>query len=802
MRKLKQSIALSSLVFGLVAVAPLLELPGVAQTAVQNSASEIDSTLAEGVRLLQEGSAESLRKAIVLFERALRLSRSTKALDNQALSALALGRVYSRLGENQKALEYYNQALPLYRAVGNRGGETSTLANIGRVYSSLGENQKALEYYNQALPLYRAVGNRDGEATTLNNIGGVYSRGGEKQKALEYYNQALPLLRAVGNRSGEATTLNNIGLVYHDLGEKQKALKYYNQALPLLRAVGNRSGEAAALNNIAFVLASQKQPELAIAVFKQSVNVYESIRQDNQKLPKELRESYTKSISHTYQNLADLLIKQNRLPEAQAVLELLRLKELNTYTRDAKLPSSGISFTDAEQKALTEVFSQYGTAANFAQKISDCAATKCPKLDQLQRQRDQINIAIREMLDRLRTTLKDQAIDPSKLNTEEFTNAAKDIVNAQPGTVLIYPIITDTKIQFLLAFKAGAGSQAPVTFRAIDGATVNSEDLFQTANQLRQALAHPTSDLKTLQATSQKLYTWLIKPLEPEINSLSIKHLVFVGDRTTRHVPFAALHDGKTYLINKPYTLTTILAAKTTDANAPQPKAPNVLAVGASQFQSASPLPYVKSEIEAIVGAPPTRQGIFPGILYLNEKFSFSTLQSNLKDHNILHIATHGVLDPVNIDNSYLLTSSGERINKSKVQLLKDYGLDNVHLVILSACDTGTGGKNSDNLEIAGISHYFMQGGAKAVIATLWQVNDPATALFMQEFYKHIKAGMTKAQAIQQVQRDFIEGKLTAKDAPSRAGLTVVSKMRDRPTPSNFAHPYYWAPFILIGNNL
>ena len=621
---------------------------------------------------------------------------------------------------------------------------------------------------------------------------------GEQQKALEYYNQALPLRRAVGDRGGEATTLNNIGSIYFALGEQQKALEYHNQALPLLRAVGYREGEAKILNNIASVLADQKQPELAIAIFKQSVNVYETIRQDNQKLPKELRESYTKSISPTYQDLADLLIKQNRLPEAQAILELLKLKELNTYTRSSKTASTGISFTPAEQKALTEVFDKYSTAANFAQKISDCAEKKCPNLDQLQRDRDRVNTAIREMLDRLRATLKDQAIDISKLNTTEFTQAAKDIVNAQPGTVLIYPIVTDTKIQFLLAFKAGAGDQAPVTFRAIDGATLNPEDLYQTTDKLRNALSDPTSDLKTLQVTSQKLYNWLIKPLEPEIQTA--KHLVFVPDRATRHSPLAALYDGKDYLANKP-TLNTILAAKSTQATSPRPQSPSILAVGASQFQTAPALPYVLPEINAIVQTAQNPSGILPGIPYLNAQFSFNTLRDNLAGHTILHIATHGNLDPANIDNSYLLTSSGEKINKDNIQLLQDYGLANVNLVILSACDTGTGGKNADNLEIAGISHYFMQGGAKSVIATLWQVNDPATALFMQEFYKHFKAGMSKAQAIQQVQQDFIQGKLAAKDVPSRASFTVMpEKVRDRPT--TLAHPYYWAPFILIGNNL
>jgi CHAT domain-containing protein len=204
--------------------------------------------------------------------------------------------------------------------------------------------------------------------------------------------------------------------------------------------------------------------------------------------------------------------------------------------------------------------------------------------------------------------------------------------------------------------------------------------------------------------------------------------------------------------------------------------------------------------LSAIVQTPQTQKGIFPGNLYLNRQFTFDSLRDNLSGHNILHIATHGNLDPVNIDNSYLLTSSGEQINKPKIQLLRDYGLRNVHMVILSACDTGTSGKNSDNLEVAGISHYFMQGGAKAVIASLWKVNDPATARFMQQFYKHLKAGMTKAQAIQRVQQEFIQGKSGTKAERDRSDSTPISS--DPQTSSSYAHPYYWAPFILIGNNL
>ncbi|MBD2578201.1 tetratricopeptide repeat protein [Oscillatoria sp. FACHB-1406] len=234
----------------------------------QNDANaEAERLLQEGVRLYQEGSAESLRQAIQVFERARALFRELGNQQREAFALNYIGFIYNALGEKQKALEYFNQALPLYRAVSDRGGEASTLNNIGAVYNALGEKQKALEYYALALPLYRAVSDRGGEATTLHNIGAVYNALGEKQKALEYYALALPLYRAVSDRGGEATTLTGIGAVYFDLGEKQKALEYYALALPLYRAVSDRSGEATTLSNIGAVYNALGEKQKALEYY-------------------------------------------------------------------------------------------------------------------------------------------------------------------------------------------------------------------------------------------------------------------------------------------------------------------------------------------------------------------------------------------------------------------------------------------------------------------------------------------------------------------------------------------------------
>ncbi len=145
----------------------------------------------------------------------------------------------------------------------------------------------------------------------------------------------------------------------------------------------------------------------------------------------------------------------------------------------------------------------------------------------------------------------------------------------------------------------------------------------------------------------------------------------------------------------------------------------------------------------------------------------------------------------------------GEKLPTSKIDNLKNLKLQ---LVVLSACETALGATGQDGTEISGISSYFLNNGAKTVIASLWLVNDASTSLLMQQFYKNLATEkMTKAEALRQAQLSLLKGTVTAKDAPKRSGetdinVTVTSGDRSSST-ANFSHPYYWAPFILIGNS-
>jgi CHAT domain-containing protein len=154
--------------------------------------------------------------------------------------------------------------------------------------------------------------------------------------------------------------------------------------------------------------------------------------------------------------------------------------------------------------------------------------------------------------------------------------------------------------------------------------------------------------------------------------------------------------------------------------------------------------------------------------------------------------------------DSYLLLGDGEKLPIPDIESLGDLG--KIHLVVLSACETALGGAGQDGTEIAGISYYFLSKGAKAVMASLWKVNDESTRRLMEQFYQVLAQGkpdnpMTKAQALRQAQLSFLSQSQAASKTGDRGGIEVVPLAGVQTGKrGNFSHPYYWAPFILMGN--
>jgi CHAT domain-containing protein/peptide methionine sulfoxide reductase MsrA len=770
-------------------------------------AREIKDRRGEGHSLGNLGIAYSslsnYAKAIEYHQQSLAIFRSIKDRLGEGQSLGNLGIAYSSLGNYAKAIEYHQQRLAIAREIKDRLGEGTALGALGNGYYSLDNYAKAIEYQQQHVEIAREIKDRRGEGNALGALGLAFSALGNYAQAIEHQQQSLAISREIKDRLGEGASLGALGNAHFSLGNYAKAIEYQQQSLAIKREIKDRDGERIALNNIGVTLKKQQQSDLAIVFYKQSVNVSETIRQALRPLARDLQESYTQTVAGTYRALADLLLTQGRVLEAQQVLELLKVQELRDYTRDTR---AGGETQGAPLNAIeAPVKPPFDTLIALGLQLTTCEnqRPRCADRDQLLAQRATAKAQFDQQATRLRQLAQQSGSqDPAQLQQSELTVAAINIVKATPKTVLIYPLVLQDKLWLVYGLQAG---KEDVVFASKE-IPVSRKELSETVTQFRTLLENPRSDVKQLQQVSQKLYGWLVAPLRPQLDANGIQNLVFSLDRSTRYMPLAALHDGQKYLAQR-FTLSTILTAgltNTTDKLSPNPADNPILGLGLSHaVPGYNALPSVLAEIDAIVRSPaPDPKGIFQGREYLDLAFTLSAFK-DLLDYRILHIATHGKFVSEDPEQSFLLLGNGTPLRVPDIRQLS--GLGNIHLAVLSACETAKGGQDKEGIEVAGLSYYFLTQNVKSVMASLWLVNDASTALIMQQFYTHLASGtMTKAEALRQVQRDFIAGKLTAKDANAlRSDILVQSTNPSHKTgPQNLAHPYYWAPFILIGNSL
>ncbi|HKC86012.1 MAG TPA: tetratricopeptide repeat protein, partial [Blastocatellia bacterium] len=234
---------------------------------------DAERVFAEGMRLLREETAESIRQSLAKFEAALDLYRSLDDRSGQAASYDEIHHVYYLTAETQKALDALNQALQLYQSLGDRSGEAVALDNIGDVYFQIGETQKALDHFDRALSISREAGDRMAESLALHNIGQVHALRGERQKALTYYDQALRSAQIVGLRRVEGIILNSVTVAYSSIGEKQKAIDNCNQALRIFREIRDLRGEAVALSNIGVIHSSLGEKLKALDYYERGLSL-------------------------------------------------------------------------------------------------------------------------------------------------------------------------------------------------------------------------------------------------------------------------------------------------------------------------------------------------------------------------------------------------------------------------------------------------------------------------------------------------------------------------------------------------
>ncbi|MGF1492630.1 MAG: CHAT domain-containing protein [Microcoleaceae cyanobacterium] len=354
-------------------------------------------------------------------------------------------------------------------------------------------------------------------------------------------------------------------------------------------------------------------------------------------------------------------------------------------------------------------------------------------------------------------------------------------------TTVVYPIILEDRIEVILKLP---GQDNFAHYRT----KVTQTDVEQTVSEIQPYLvrnpfgfveAYKNRARIELEMASAYIYDWLLREAEPLLAESQSTTLVFVLDGALRKIPMAVLYDDQTeqYLIQK-YAIALAPGLQLLNPRPFSEASLNALLAGVGEQQTIegkefSPLEQVQPELESIEEL--VRLG---EERLLNEEFNLTNLESQLEqtDLTILHVATHGEFNS-NLDDSFIVAWNKLITVREIDRLLREQRADQavpIELLTLSACETAEG----DDRAILGIAGVAVRAGARSTVATLWKVSDASTAEFMRLLYQELKQAnesgtVDKAKALQKVQRYFLE---------------------DQETEPDWKLPYYWAPFVLIGN--
>jgi CHAT domain-containing protein/tetratricopeptide (TPR) repeat protein len=771
-----------------------------AQTVVNKSGDrKIETSILNNIAGIYR-SLGKYSQALVQYKASLELSQKLNLPRQAAITLSNIGAVYNELGQYDNALEYFEQALSQIQKIGDRQSESVFLSNIGLIYDNKAKREQALDYYTKALQIHQELKDLPAQGITLNNIAEVYRVLERNDKAIANYQQSLEILREIGDLSATAVTLSNLGLVYASTKRYSEALNNYQQASAIHQQLGERRGEAIVLSSLGDLFADRQQPELAILFYKRSVNIRESLRKEVRSLSVGEQKTYARTVEGTYRDLANLLLKQNRVLEAQQVLDLLKVQELDDYLKNVRgngETAKGIELLESEQRffvdysAIQNRYIQAGKASLDIYKFTPSNRS----LEQKQRLRELVSL--QENASRqLNTYVQDPTVSSilkqigrsggqsgdrasNLANLQQFTSLQKNLQQFSQKTAIFYPLVLEDRLELILVTANGDPIRRTVSIKK---------------EKLNQAIADFRADVRDsgsldVLIPSQQLYTWLIQPIADDLQKAGVQTIIYAPDGQLRYLPIAALHDGKQWLVER-YAINTITAASLTNlGDRPNTSlgksAPRVLAgafatgkyvfdVNGKTF-SFTGLPFAGKEVENLVAKLPT------SVKFVDRDFSVSSTVAKFKQYNIIHLATHAAFVTGKPEDSFVLFGDGSRASLRDVAT---WSLQNVDLVILSACETGLGGRLGNGTEIMGFGYQMEYAGAKAAIASLWQVSDGGTQALMEAFYNVLQdPKLTKAEVLATAQRSMINQKSTN-------------------NPQSFNHPYFWSPFIIIGNGL
>lgn len=762
-------------------------------------------------------------RALKLFQDANNKKEVARTMDN-------IGMVFAANGDVPAALQQFSQSLKIRETELKHAGEEITRSNLGYAQMLLGNYGDALNELAQAQQFSISARNQRFEAFTLMRMGMVHLASKGWEKALASFNQALELQRRIEDRRGQAITLDKIGELYSLMGQPDLALNNYQQAISLWSAVGDQQGEALSLYGIARVQRSQRKLIEARDKIVEAIAKVESLR--TMMTSHRLRMSYFASRRDFYELEIDVRMSIYNQTKSAADLELALFASERAHARNL-LDVLNESHADIRQGVDAQLLDLERTQrAQLSEKLAQLQdllnkkhtaeqrTTAEKEIQALTRSFDQTQAEIRQRSPRYAALTQPQPLRLAQI--QQLLDVNTVLLEYAVGEERSYLwAITRTGIKaFTLPGRAEI-EKAIGSFR--EAVTAWELKPASTDTERREQIAKLRSAYGNYMQRSRELSNIVLKPAA---SLFADKRLVIVADGMLQYVSFGALLApgtsrptppvaliAKHEIVYQPSASVLALIRQT-----PHPAPSKTLAVFADPvFEKADKrvrreagsdstvvqtapayssdimralrdvgdvagvdgplhldrLDYSRGEAEAIVAIAP------PGSSLKAVDFDASRanfLKQDLKDFAVVHLATHGLLNGQNPELSGVVFSLvDEHGNPANgfLRLADIYNLNlPVNMVVLSACRTGVGAPVKGE-GLIGLTRGFIHAGATRVVASLWKVDDEATAELMKRFYTYM-----------------LQKKMPAAEALRRAQL---DQMAIRP------EPFYWAGFVLQG---
>lgn len=749
-------------------------------------------------------------RALEILQRSLKLSDELGNKASSSATLLSIGIIYYSQGNYPQALEYFQQSLKIKREIGDQAGVARALSNIGSIHGLQGEYAQSLDYLQQTLKIREELGDKPGTLEVLHNIGVTYFLQGEYAKAISYDQRLLKLAEELGNTHLLASIFQNFADCYLRLGQYGAALENAERA----SAMATQSGVSGILATARTVAGkahlAMNQPEQARQDFLSAIVTIEKLRGQIAGGEQESQLFFEDKIV-PYQGMIDLSLSQNNPAQALSYAERAKGRVLLDV-----LSSGRVEIT----KAMTsnELERDRALAAQITSINTQLAGLKQGKpteaqLTDVTAQLDKARLEYEAFQVGLYAEHPELKIKRGQTPSLTLEEVAALLPNRQTA-ILEYVVTEDKSYLFVLrkATQTNVRDKAPVEL-TVHTINIKGKELSELSEAFNQNVAERNLTVKT---PARKLYDLLVKPAEEQLRD--VRRLCIVPDGALWNLPFQALHQGARGYLLEQYALfyapsLSVLREMERRANALSTEhklraagthrtgqssagsknaQPELLALGNPKLsgetitkvhitrrdEPLSPLPDAEKEVN------------FLGRLYgpgnsrvlIGEQAQEATVKAEAGNYEILHFATHAVLDDRNplYSRIILSRSDGDVKEDGLLEAWEIMKLDlDAELAILSACQTARG-RVAAGEGVIGMSWALFVAGSPAAIVSQWKVDSARSAELMIEFHGNLR----------QRQRD---SKLTytRSEALRQAALKLLR--------GPYNHPAYWAAFILIG---